>query len=189
MKTLSRLLASVCIALSAPSGFAQVSPDSLILTREANDRWFASFANSSFDSQLVKLRERILLDTNVFVHFQMPVCGSFFKPVTKRTRHGDKRQLGPGNKFTGQCRIPVMAVCSKTSRLLDTTGDNPEQVVEFSSLLTQEHIQEVRIFRGAEAGALFGTRGADGVIYVIFRNSSCDQFALTMMMDEGSKKH
>jgi len=66
------LLTILVILTSLTPLTAQSTVDSLILTREQSDRWIIKVEKEIKSKQLDLIRQRILLDTNIYIRLGYP---------------------------------------------------------------------------------------------------------------------
>jgi len=129
---------------------AQSPLDSLVLTKEQNDKWILRLEKETKPKQLGIIKSRILQDTNVYIPQYYPDGIKFDneKARGKRTNGYAKPLL----IFNGQLFIYINN---------DTKSKSITKLTEF---LTDRNIKQISILKGTTATALYGSRGDCGVI-------------------------
>jgi len=134
---------------------AQSIQDSLILTESQNDRWFLTLKEKVKSEQLSLIRNRILLDTNVYIRQSYP----------DRIRIDAEKDRGV--RKDGFCK-PVLIFNHQGVYISNRTKS--KSVLELSRLLTDDKIINVSAMKDGNTTAIYGTRGACGVILFATRN-------------------
>ena len=138
---------------------AQVAPGSLILTKEQSDAWISQLELAPIDAQIDLIRDRILLDTNVYVRSSYP----------DRIRLQDESEKG---KKTAAYRRPFIVINGKCQHyhVNITNSTKRESVKQLVELLTAKNIKSVTVHKDDNATAIYGSRAIGGVIILSAKN-------------------
>ena len=129
---------------------AQSTADSLILTKEQSDRWIIKIKKEIKSKQLDLIRQRILLDTNIYIRQSYPDRIKFDTEKEKRTRTEGYGK--PLLVFNGQYFADFN---NKTKN---------KSIKELANFLTDNKIKSVSIIKDTQATAIYGSRAICGVI-------------------------
>ena len=139
--------------------------DKLILTTEENEKWISQVEQTSFDNQLKLIRERVVADTNVYVRSSAP----------DRIKIGDESLNGKKKEATTRPLIIFSGKCKFLTPNINNRTDN-KSIVLLASSITTDKIQDIRIIKGSEASAIYGSRAIGGVfILTVKRKSTCEK--------------
>jgi hypothetical protein len=121
----------------------------LILTNEQNNIWFENLRMLSFNQQLLKIRNRLLSDTNIFVKKNYP--------------DGIIINDSLGQRIFGEGK--PMFIVSGYPVIIDNKTQN-NKIINLTNLITQTYIRELFIFAPNDpwATAIYGTSGQFGII-------------------------
>jgi hypothetical protein len=131
----------------------QVAPENLILTKAQNDTWISRLELAPIDAQIDLIRNRILLDTNVYVRSSYP----------DRIRLQDEGENGrrieaysrPLLVINGKCQHYHVNITNKTKN---------ESIRQLAELLTGENMTSVAVRKDDKAIAIYGSRAIGGVV-------------------------
>ena len=144
----------------------QVALGNLILTEEQSDAWISRLELAPIDAQIDLIRDRILLDTNVYVRSSYP----------DRIRLRDESEKGkrieaysrPFIVINGKCQHYHVSITNRT---------NSESVKQLAGLLTGENIKLVTVHKDDKAVSIYGSRAIGGVIILSTKSRRvCKQF-------------
>jgi TonB-dependent SusC/RagA subfamily outer membrane receptor len=144
-----RVLLIIILTLST-NLTAQSQVDSLVLSKDQNDRWIVKLERETKVRQLDLVRKRILSDTNIYVPKYYPDRIKFDNEKAK------------GKRSEGYCR-PLLVFNAQYYAYIDngTKEKSIKQLVEF---LTDSRIESILIMKDSQATALYGSRATCGVI-------------------------
>lgn len=144
-----RLLTILVILISLTTLTAQSTIDSLILTKEQSDRWLLILEKEAKLKQLDLIRQRILLDTNIYIRQSYADRIKFDNEKAKGTRtYGYGRPL---LVFNGQY---ILDINNRTKN---------KSIMELADFLNDSRIKNVTIIKDSQATAIYGTRAVCGV--------------------------
>jgi len=145
MKNVSRLIFLFCLTVSSAFGQTQ----SLILTREENNKWLNSLKTLPIHQRLVTIKERLLVDTNVFI----------------RQNYTDRiRIVGQlGNRVYGEAK-PTLIIDGNAMIINNET--ETFKIKGLTELLTIENIKSIHILspNDPQTTAIYGSAGLSGII-------------------------
>lgn len=121
----------------------------LILTKEQNSKWLDSLKTLTLDQQIIKIKERLLADTNVFVR-------QFYNDRIKVDEQVGNRVYGDGK--------PTLIIDGYPMIIDNKTGTN--KIVALTKHLTTEFIKEINILSANDPSttAIYGSSGMSGII-------------------------
>jgi hypothetical protein len=137
------------------------APVNLILTWEQNEKWISEIKKAHTDRRLDFLRERILLDTNVYVKSSAP----------DRIKLADESQNG--KKLESFCRPLIILNGQCENHYLNISNQTEiESIQLLASFLTIDNIEKIAIHTGDKAMSIYGSRAAAGVFVLVVRKKS-----------------
>lgn len=137
------------------------SPDNLVLTWEQNENWISEIKRAPADRRLDLLKQRILLDTNVFVRSSAP----------DRIKLVDESQNG--KKQESFCRPLIILGGQCDNHYLDISNQTRNKSIQLlASFLTIDNIEKMAIHTGDKAMSVYGSRAAAGVFVLVIRRAS-----------------
>lgn len=145
---MTKILILTCLlCLVFPNAYGQTQQ--LILTREENGLWLDSLKKIPLDQQLLRINDRLLLDTNVFV----------------RQSYSDRIKVADslGNRVYGDGK-PILVVGGYIMTIDNRTQTN--KIISLTKLLTPTYIKSIFILSPNDpaATALYGNAGQFGII-------------------------
>lgn len=157
---------TLCLASTFNTSYGQVNPERLILTKAQSDAWISRLELAPIDAQISLIKDRILLDTNVYVRSSYP----------DRIRVQDESENG--KKIEAYSR-PLLVIHGKCQHyhVNITNRTKNESIRQLAKLLTQENIKLLAIRKDDKAVAIYGSRAIGGVIILAARKRRfCKQF-------------
>jgi hypothetical protein len=139
------LILTVSTTLTAQSGV-----DSLVLTKEQNDRWILKLEREIKIKQLDLIKKRILLDTNIYIPKYYPDGLKFDNEKAK------------GKKTEGYGR-PLLVFNGQYAAYIDN-GTKSKSIVKLTEFLSDNKITTISIMNAPQATAVYGSRASCGVI-------------------------
>jgi hypothetical protein len=140
----------VCVSVFLSTFFlAYGQGQNLILTREQNNKWLDSLSSFTFDLQLMKIVDRLVTDTNVFVR-------QFYNHRIKVEEQVGNRVYGDGKPALIIGGYP-MIIDNKTA---------PQKIVDLAKLLNSGFIEKISILSPNDPAttAVYGSSGMSGII-------------------------
>lgn len=156
----------LCLLAIFNASYGQVSPDSLILTKAQSDAWISRLEVAPVDAQLDLIRNRILLDTNVYVRSRYPDRIR----LQNESANGKKLEAysRPFIVINGKCQHQHVNITNSTKR---------ESVKQLVELVTGKNIKLVTVHKDDNATAIYGSRAIGGVIILSAKNRRiCKEF-------------
>lgn len=144
---------------------------SLILTREQNGKWLDSLKTLSLDQQLLKINQRLLDDTNVFVR-------QFYNDRIKVNEHIGNRLFGEGK--------PTLII-SGSPMIIDNKTD-ASRIIDLTKLLTKNLIKDISILSANDPAtiAIYGSLGSSGIIVMtVTRKKHLKKFKKLKLQSNG----
>jgi TonB-dependent SusC/RagA subfamily outer membrane receptor len=129
---------------------AQSQVDSLVLTKEQNNRWILKLERETKVRQLDLIKKRILSDTNIYVSKYYPDRIKFDNEKAK------------GKRTEGYCR-PLLVFDAQYYAYIDN-GTKGKSIIQLTKFLTDNRIESLLIMKDSQAAALYGSRATCGVI-------------------------
>lgn len=160
------MVLTMCLATMFKMLFGQVSPDNLTLTKAQSDAWVSRLELAPIDTQIDLIRNRILLDMNVYVISTSP----------DRIRLQDESKNGsrieaysrPFIVINGKCKLYSVNITNRTKN---------EFIRQLGELLTEENIKLVTVHKDDNAMAIYGSRAIEGVLILSAKNRRiCKEF-------------
>ena len=129
---------------------AQSGVDSLVLTKEQNDRWILKLEKEIKRDQLDLIKKRILLDTNIYI-------SKYYADRIKFDNEKAKK-----NRTEGYER-PLLIFNGQYAAYIDN-GTKSKSVIKLTELLTDNRIKNISIMKPPQSTVLYGSRASCGVI-------------------------
>ena len=156
MKSRLRLVILSLLIFNAVSLYGQSGIPGLILTKEQNDKWIADVKMSPMKKQLELIRDRILLDTNVYVPAIFPDRINLHENM-----QAEKKAMSYRRPLLVFNDIFYPSIDSKTKS---------KSVAQLANFLTEENIKDVTVINDTKSTALFGAMADGGVILLTTRS-------------------
>jgi TonB-dependent SusC/RagA subfamily outer membrane receptor len=147
---MKELLTILIILTSLTSLTAQSIGDSLILTREQSDTWIVKVEKEIKSKQLALIRQRILLDTNIYIRQSYP----------DRIKVDTEKEKGTRTEGYGK---PLLVFNGQYFADINNKTKN-NSIKELADFLTDRKIKSVSIVKDTQATAIYGSRAVCGVI-------------------------
>jgi TonB-dependent SusC/RagA subfamily outer membrane receptor len=155
-KKMRGLLTIILILSLSTTLTAQSEVDSLVLTKEQNDKWILKLEKEIKVKQLDLIKKRLLLDTNIYI------------PIYYADRIKFDNEKAKGKRTEGLGR-PLLVFNGQYSAYIDNVTKS-KSIVKLTELLTHNKIKSISIMKGSQATALYGSRAACGVIILTTMN-------------------
>jgi TonB-dependent SusC/RagA subfamily outer membrane receptor len=149
-------LLTILFILTSLTVTGQSILDSLILTKEQSDKWILKVENEAKPKQLDLIRQRILLDTNIYIR-QIFADGIKFDNEKAR-----------GSRTYGYGRL-LLVFNGEYFVYIDNETTN-KSVLELVDFLTDSKIKNVAIIKDSQATAIYGSRAVCGVLLLTTRD-------------------
>lgn len=147
------------MTFAVPASYGQMNVHKLILTKEQNDSWISQLRAAPEDTLLSLVRDRLMLDTNVYVRTPLP---DRLKMVTDTGRI--EAFARPFYIVTGKCDFFTLDIVNSTKS---------ESIRQLVALLSEKNTRVKDIFYGdRDIAAIYGSRSVGGVILLSIRKRS-----------------
>lgn len=149
----------IFMTFAISASYGQMNVHRLILTKEQNDSWISQLRAAPEDTRLSLVRDRLLLDTNVYVRTPLP---DRLKVATDTGRI--EAFARPFFIVTGKCDCLTLDIVNSTKS---------ESIRQLVALLSEKNARVKDIFYGdRNIAALYGSRSVGGVILLSMRKRS-----------------
>lgn len=150
-----RVLVLFILTLSTRSLTAQPEVDSLVLTKEQNDRWILELEKETKVGQLKLIKKRLLSDTNIYLS----------KYYADRIKFDNEKARG--KRTEGYCR-PLLIFNTQYYTYIDN-GTKTKSIIRLTEFLNEDMIESILIMKDSKATALYGSRATCGAILLTTR--------------------
>jgi hypothetical protein len=167
---MSFILSITFFFLTIDSLLGQVgsSQDSLIVNYEQNGRWLDRLETKNTVDRLSAIRARILSDTAIYVR----------RAFADRIKIDD--QYKNEKRIQGDCK-PVLVFGYQPVYIDNQTSVST--IKELADLLTTRNVRDIRIMRGQNATAIYGSKASCGVFVFDLRRKQIERKVKTMKLE------
>jgi TonB-dependent SusC/RagA subfamily outer membrane receptor len=130
--------------------------NSLVLTKEENEKWILNLEKEIKVKQLDLIRKRILLDTNIYLRQNIP----------DRIKTNYEKEKGV--RVEGQGR-PLLVFNGQYPAYINNKTRG-RSIAKLTSFLTDNKIEDISMMKNPQASAIYGSRAAYGVIILTTKN-------------------
>ena len=156
-----RLIAFIFFILFSIENLAQ--EPNLILTEQENIDWFNLIEDSPLDKQVCLIKNRLLSDTNIFIHKTFPD-----RIILDRLRRNDSikksRVHGYGKPMY------VFRFKSKIKVIYFENLSDSENIKLVAGLMIMDNYEKVESIKGEGSSVLYGSNADCGVITLFIKN-------------------
>ena len=142
--------------------------DSLIVNYEQNGRWLDGLETKTTVEKLSAIRARILSDTAIYVR------RAFADKIKIDVQYKNEKRI------QGECK-PVLVFGYQPVYIDNRTSFST--IKELADLLTTKNVRDVRLMKGQNATAIYGSRASCGVLVFDLKKKQVERKVKTMKLD------